>query len=58
MCVCVCVCVCVCERGFVVVVIFVFNVIHFENCFLFKVKDSKLILWTREEFAESKNEMY
>ena len=50
---------CVCEVFFVVViVIFVFNGMHFEktieNCFLFKAKDSKLILWTSEEFAESK----
>ena len=37
-----------------VVIIFVFNVMHFENCFLFKEKDSKLILWTSEEFTESK----
>ena len=39
-----------------VVVIFVFHVMHFENCFLFKAKDSKLILWTSEEFAESKKQ--
>ena len=48
---------CVCEVFFFcccVVIIFVFNVMHFENCFLFKEKDSKLILWTSEEFTESK----
>ena len=50
---------CVCEVFFFcccVVIIFVFNVMHFENCFLLKAKDSKLILWTSEEFAESKKQ--